>query len=253
MDWNQVRIHLKKMQGSLLPSISGKSDIRVTEIDDEYIHLQTIGGDAKSRPLSELLRVVEKMKLNLPVHVDSALGGSGSSRNQPETILANLPDVEWMRLEARKHLVWLGRKTHDVGTIKEADAFTIATARKALAESSAGALVAPVSIVVFSSHMSRASQLLSNLFQGAAIQPLSRPGVYRVASPQGTAILLPSRSVDDPDPKILSCVSAPNADEAANRIRAVYPDSTVEVVSNQPRLLLVKLHNGSELVLTDSN
>jgi hypothetical protein len=252
MDWNQVRSHLKQMEGRRLASISGRSDVRVTEVGDDYITLKTAANDSKTRPLQELRKIVDKMNLNLPVHVDSILGGSGSSRNQPETILANLPDVEWMRIDERKHLVWLGRKTHELGTIRQADAFTLKSARQALADANARDTASPVSMAVFSSHMSRATQLLSTIFQGASTQPLGSAGVYSITSALGSAILFPIRHPEEQDPRILACVSVPNADEAANRIRSVYPDSETEVIHKQPKLIIVKFNNGAELALTDA-
>lgn len=55
------------------------------------------------------------------VHVDAVLGGSGSSRNQPETILANLPYIEWLRINNKKHIVFVGEATHDFGTLRQMD------------------------------------------------------------------------------------------------------------------------------------
>jgi hypothetical protein len=66
-------------------------------------------------------RIWEALRHEPAVHVDSLLGGSGSSRNQPETLLANLPYVEWLRIDGRKHLAFVGRPTHDLGTLKEMD------------------------------------------------------------------------------------------------------------------------------------
>jgi len=53
------------------------------------------------------------------IHVDALLRGSGSSRNQPETILASMPDVEYLMKDKKKHVVWVGENTHKLGTLKE--------------------------------------------------------------------------------------------------------------------------------------
>jgi len=55
------------------------------------------------------------------VHVDEVLHGSGTSRNQPETILANLPYVEWLKLDNKKHIAFVGKNTHLYGTLKQMD------------------------------------------------------------------------------------------------------------------------------------
>jgi hypothetical protein len=241
------------MEGLHLQSISGKSGIQVLEVDldEDYISLKSESGE-KRRPLAELRRVVDKMKLNLPIFVDCVLGGSGSSRNQPETLLVNLPDVEWLKIDNRKHIVWLGRDTHELGTIRTADAFTAKTAQQALADFESGYLAAPISMVVFSSHISRTSQFLSTLLQGATTEPIGRSGTYRIASSRLAAILLPGRGKDDEYPRVLSCVSVPNAEEAVNRIKAVYPDSISSVVSTKPKILIVRLNNGTELALAEN-
>lgn len=51
--------------------------------------------------------------------MDTVLGGSGSSRNQPETILANLPYIEYTYIDRKKHLVLRDEPTHVIGTLKE--------------------------------------------------------------------------------------------------------------------------------------
>ncbi|MCX7591000.1 MAG: hypothetical protein N2255_05170, partial [Kiritimatiellae bacterium] len=70
MDWNQVLSFLRQMEGHLLHSISGRSDIRVVKVDDDYIRLKAVSGEVKSRPLAELRRVAERLTLYMPVHVD---------------------------------------------------------------------------------------------------------------------------------------------------------------------------------------
>jgi hypothetical protein len=118
MDWNQVYPRIRQMVGRQLRSISGRADITLTSVDDENYTVDANAGTV-TRKTSELRRIVEQMELNEPVHVDSdVLRGSTSSRNQPETILANLPDVEWTRIEGRKHIVWVGRDTHRLGTLR---------------------------------------------------------------------------------------------------------------------------------------
>src|SRR5689334_16199774 len=98
MNWDQTYKQLKDMEGLTLRSISAKTDIKLLEVTEDQIIVLTRSGEKKTRPTNELRRIVERMESLSPVHIDSVLHGSGSSRNQPETILANMPDVEWARI-----------------------------------------------------------------------------------------------------------------------------------------------------------
>jgi hypothetical protein len=122
MNWDKVFSNLEKMKGKKLKSISGTSDIKLADIDDETVTIEarTKGGKAKivKRSVSELKELAALMKPNKPIHVDTELHGSGSSRNQPETLLANLPDVEWARVDGRKNIVWVVKDSHPIGTLR---------------------------------------------------------------------------------------------------------------------------------------
>jgi hypothetical protein len=123
VDWEETYQRVAKLVGKKLKSISGKSDITLVGVDEDSVTVsaKTKAGKNKTvhRSTDELRALVSKMKQDVPIHVDSEVHGSGSSRNQPETILANLPDVEWTRVEGRKHIMWVGTKTHPAGTLRE--------------------------------------------------------------------------------------------------------------------------------------
>lgn len=95
MDWEKTFEKLEGLVGKKLKSISGKADITLVSVSDDEVVVKSKSGK-KRRPTKELRGLVQKLSSGKPVHVDSALHGGGSSRNQPETILANLPDVEWL-------------------------------------------------------------------------------------------------------------------------------------------------------------
>ena len=106
-----------------LYSISGQATpFKITKIDLEGDRiLLDVNGTSKSRPLEELRKIWEAM-CELPcVHVDSVLGGSGSSRSQPETILGNLPYVEWLNVSGKKNIAYIGENSHNSGTLKKMD------------------------------------------------------------------------------------------------------------------------------------
>lgn len=121
MKWDEIRKRLPQLVGKKLQSISGKADIAVVSVDERYIAIR--GTNAARRgnqrlPLTKLQELAKAMKLNKPIHVETFVHGSGTTRQRSETILANMPDVEWTRIEHRKHIVWVGKKTHRIGTLK---------------------------------------------------------------------------------------------------------------------------------------
>lgn len=107
--------------GVMLNSISGRATpFKIIEVNSERRNLYIdLNGKQKSRPFDELERIWQEMRSKPAIHVESFLGGSGSSRNQPETILANLPYVEWLLIGGKKHIAYVDENSHEFGTIKE--------------------------------------------------------------------------------------------------------------------------------------
>ena len=123
MTFQQVLRDVEKLRGLLLHSIRAGAELTIKEVDwdSERLVLQTANGRNRSRPFAELERVWKELCTTSALHVDSVLSGSGSSRNQPETILANLPYVEWFRHVGKKHLCLVDGPSHDYGTLKRMD------------------------------------------------------------------------------------------------------------------------------------
>ena len=114
----------ENMIGISLSSISGQATpFTIDHLDEDqrryYVRLEN--GKIKSRPYDELERIWQEMTSKPAVHVESFLGGSGSMRNQPETVLANLPYVEWLQIGGKKHIAYVDDDTHAYGTIKKMD------------------------------------------------------------------------------------------------------------------------------------
>lgn len=118
MDWEKAYRRLRKLRGRELSSISGKADIKLLDITTDHYVVETARGP-KRRRTDELRKVVKAMSLNKPIHVESdvVLGG-GSSRSHPETVVAALPDVEYLYIENKKHIVWIGKDSHKLGNLK---------------------------------------------------------------------------------------------------------------------------------------
>lgn len=111
------------MVGMKLGSIRAGADVTLTNVDFDGMkfELETSSGVKRSRPFSEIEAIVRCLNSDTVAHVDTVLGGSGSSRNQPETILANLPYIEYTYIDKKKHLVLRDHSTHEIGTLKEMD------------------------------------------------------------------------------------------------------------------------------------
>ena len=121
MDFSALIGDIEKLVGMKLNSIQSGSEIVVDRVDRdaESIELHTISGRKNRRSFGEMRKLWRALNEEAIVHVDRALDGSGSSRNQPETILANLPYIEWLRYRGKKHISYVGEETHPAGTLKE--------------------------------------------------------------------------------------------------------------------------------------
>ena len=125
MTFEDVLNDIRKLIGLRLSSIRPGAEITILSIDEEQdnLMLRTAAVATRSRPLRELRTIWDLMMQRPVVHVDEALHGSGTSRNQPETILANLPYVEWLKVNGKKNLAFVNKQTHPYGTLREMDVF----------------------------------------------------------------------------------------------------------------------------------
>jgi hypothetical protein len=177
MNFSDVLADIEKLKNKKLRSIRKGADIIIDEIDqiNDRLLLTTADGKQKSRPLPELRMLWERLCGSAALHVDSALGGSGSSRNQPETILANLPYVEWLSYEGKKHIALVGRETHVLGTLKEMDGVEAEKTKKRLRE---GIDTTSLStIVIVASDVRLAAANLESV-TGLKVEPIES-GVYK--------------------------------------------------------------------------
>ncbi|RUT43723.1 hypothetical protein EJP82_19475 [Paenibacillus anaericanus] len=123
MTFDDVINDIEKMVGLELESIKSGANITLIEVDriGKRVKLITSSGKSKTRPFSELKKIWDMLCNSPAAHVDSVLSGSGSSRNQPETVMANLPYIEWFLIDKRKHLALMKEPTHDYGTLLKMD------------------------------------------------------------------------------------------------------------------------------------
>ena len=125
MNFSEVLGDVHKLIGLELDSIRPGAKIVIIDVDEEKksLLLKTATGTTRSRPIDELQKIWDEMMVKPAVHVDGVLHGSGTSRNQPETILANLPYIEWLKIDNKKHIAFVGKNTHPYGTLKQMDSF----------------------------------------------------------------------------------------------------------------------------------
>lgn len=177
MTFSEVVLDLERVKGLKLRSIRPGAEIIIQNVDraEDRIELSTAQGKLKTRPLSEIQRLWERLCTSPAVHVDSALSGSGTSRNQPETILANLPYVEWLNYDQKKHIAFVGRASHQLGTLKEMDALEVDKIKKRLTEGIATTELSTV--IVVADDVRQAAQNLENA-TGLPVEALES-GVYK--------------------------------------------------------------------------
>ncbi len=198
MNFPDLVLDIEQLIGMELKSIRPGVEIEVVAIDSTKgrIELKNKKGVIRSRPLSELERIWAELANLKPVHVEQILSGSGSSRNQPETILANLPYIEWLNIGGKKHIVYVEHISHPVGTLKQVDAIQAIEFEKHLHESTD--IYTATTIVTITDQLAFDSEIISTVLSSRA-EPIAQ-GVYRFSSRNGTVILAASRLLDPPIP-----------------------------------------------------
>ncbi|CZY73400.1 TPA: DUF262 domain-containing protein [Enterobacter hormaechei] len=84
----------------------------------------------KTRSLSELEAIFANLNIRGFCNVEQVLYGSSSSRNQPETIFANLPYIQHFKYEKKKHLLLRSHNVHDAATLSEVQGSEFRVLRK---------------------------------------------------------------------------------------------------------------------------
>lgn len=187
MEFSDVLDEMAALNGRELESITAGSGITLCKIGRETRSWVLINksGKIRRRPVKELETIWDSLKAGTPVHIDTVLAGSGSSRNQPETLYANLPFVEWSRIGGKKHLIYVGKLTHTPGTIKKADAISaprlLPTKGRASNDEPSVLVVTPVP-----------AEVLAQLRPfGAASETISE-GCYLIRAATGTMLVVAS-------------------------------------------------------------
>jgi hypothetical protein len=247
MEWQLTYQGLRRMVGLKLRSISGKTDITLTSVDDDVLTVRAQSGN-KNRPTEELRRIVSKMELAQPIHVDSVLFGSGSSRNQPETILANMPDVEWLNLNGRKHIVWVGKQTHEMGTLKEIEEFQATQIRARFRGRGPLTGRRPTTLVIRAREPRKASELVAAVLQASSPEPIPGLHAYRVSHDSSEVVLLADPNMAAAM-EVIPILQVVDRQETIGRIRKLFPDLKVESIQLDGELIIIHLPNSGVLGL----
>lgn len=125
MDFSDIINDLVKLEGIRLNSIRPGAEITIKQVDldQKKVVVESSSGKLHSRPFSEFQRIWEALLAAPAIRVEEVLNGSGSSRNQPETIFANLPYIQWLKIDNKKHIAYVGAPMHPYGTIQQMDGF----------------------------------------------------------------------------------------------------------------------------------
>lgn len=190
MTFNDVIQDIEKLVGLELQSIRPGASLTILDIDRERSSLiiKTSQGQTKSRPLGELETIWDELSRLPAVHVEGVLHGSGTSRNQPETIFANLPYIEWLRINKKKHIAFVGKTTHAYGTLKQMDSILAAELAKSSASKPSSSNKA--NIVIVTSDVRNAISTLQAAFSGK-VSPIEK-GAYLFESASLNTLVISS-------------------------------------------------------------
>ncbi|MBE6909201.1 MAG: hypothetical protein E7474_06480 [Ruminococcaceae bacterium] len=177
MTFDDVIQDIEKLVGLELQSIRPGASLTILNVDREHSNLliKTSKGQTKSRPFGELETIWDELNRSPAVHVEGVLHGSGTSRNQPETIFANLPYIEWLRINNKKHIAFVGNVTHAYGTLKQMDPVFAAELSK---KSTTSSIRGETSLVIVTSNVGDTISALQNAF-GGKVSPVEQ-GVYLI-------------------------------------------------------------------------
>jgi len=109
--------------GKELSSISGNAALfSISEVDYANSNVVLmVQGKHRTWTFERLEKVWNEMYYRPAANVEIVFGGSGSSRNQVETIYASMAYVEWLYVNSKKCVAYVGEDTHEYGTLKHMD------------------------------------------------------------------------------------------------------------------------------------
>ena len=123
MNFKDLLSDIDKLVGKQLQSVNpSTAPIFLTKVDfnsKKYFISNDPNKKGTGRSFWELEDIWSELVNKGFCNVDQALYGSGSSRNQPETLFANLPYIQHFKYQKRKHLLLREEEIHQLGTLSE--------------------------------------------------------------------------------------------------------------------------------------
>lgn len=195
MTFDDLLDEIESLQGLSLKSLGRGSNISIISVNraESRVELKIEKSSlVVSRSFKELKSLWSALAARPYIHVDSVLQGSGSSRNQPETILANLPFVEFLVVNRRKHICLLPTRSHEPGTIKEMD--PLKARELVLASEDEGQMARPPALVIVSGDLAACVRDAESIYGDAPIS-VGQPGAYTVRNGDAETLLIDSSVV----------------------------------------------------------
>jgi 5-methylcytosine-specific restriction endonuclease McrBC GTP-binding regulatory subunit McrB len=120
MEIENLLLSIEQLIGMPLSAVTFRTPgIIVNKVDrDSKKYSLTQEGKDVSRSFNELESIFADLNTNGYVSVDKSLYGSGSSRNQVETVFANLPFIQVFKYKDKKHLLMRAFDVHALGEIE---------------------------------------------------------------------------------------------------------------------------------------
>ncbi len=192
MRFDEVLKDIAKLVGKKLLCISSHAmPLEVVNMnwESKRVLVRASNGTETSRSFQELEKVWSALQVISAVHVESdALHGGGTMRNQPETIFANLPYIEYVSIERKKRLVWVAKETHALGTLRKMDPIQ---AQEIIIKIKKQSLIEdPPAVVYVTNNMKKD---IDNIIELTGITPDPIPGqqgLYRMYKMGSRAILV---------------------------------------------------------------
>ena len=186
MDFSKLLNDIAKLEGLHLSSIRPGADIVVEKVDieQEKIVVRNSSGKIFNRSVVEFQRIWDALISEPAVRVEEVLNGSGSSRNQPETIFANLPYIEWLKINNKKHISFVGKTTHPYGTKKEMDE----VAAIKIKEMSSNCEINNLTTLIFTNDLSGTTKFVSSI-SGTAPIPINN-ATYSFSKDGNTVVVI---------------------------------------------------------------
>jgi hypothetical protein len=199
MKYEDVLKDIEKLTGKKLLCISPHAmPLEIIKVDwnTKRVLVRATNGNEISRSFQELEKVWTALQELPAVHVDSdALNGGGSMRNQPETIFANLPYVEYVVIDRKKHLVLMPSETHAIGTLRKMDQIM---AQDVVAKKKKQSLLEPPpSSVIVCRKLKECIDKITNL-TGISAEPVcGNPYAYKMYKPGQRILFLNNSKVPE--------------------------------------------------------